>query len=161
MTHPHFISDLHLGHTNMALKRGFSSVEEHDEFIVKTWNSVIKSPKTLVYIGGDITMERANYEVLNRMVGRKVVIGGNHDLKQHISEMLRYVEAVVGCLEYKGFVITHIPIHESEIERFRGNIHGHNHDQCIDHPKYLNIAAEQLQYKPHSLEELIRKYGRK
>ena len=36
-----FIADLHLGHTNMALKRGFATVEEHDEHIIEKWNSVV------------------------------------------------------------------------------------------------------------------------
>lgn len=35
------ISDLHLGHTNMALHRGFTSVEEHDDYIISKWNSVV------------------------------------------------------------------------------------------------------------------------
>jgi len=36
-----FIADLHLGHENMAKKRGFSSAEEHDEHVIKMWNSVV------------------------------------------------------------------------------------------------------------------------
>jgi len=46
-----FIADLHLGHINMAKHRGFSSVEEHDEHIVKSWNSVVeKSVHSLSYV---------------------------------------------------------------------------------------------------------------
>jgi len=33
-----FEGDLHLGHVNMAKWRGFSSVEEHDEYIIDQWN---------------------------------------------------------------------------------------------------------------------------
>ena len=36
-----YISDLHLSHNNMAIKRGFKNYEEHDEHIVKTWNSIV------------------------------------------------------------------------------------------------------------------------
>lgn len=36
-----FISDLHLGHENMAIKRGFSCADEMNEYIIKSWNSVI------------------------------------------------------------------------------------------------------------------------
>ncbi len=37
-----FIADLHLGHQNMATRRGFSTVEEHDEHVIAKWNSVVK-----------------------------------------------------------------------------------------------------------------------
>ena len=36
-----FISDLHLGHENMTIKRGFSCADEMNEYIIKSWNSVI------------------------------------------------------------------------------------------------------------------------
>ena len=57
-----YISDTHFGHKNMALKRGFSSADEMDEYIVKMWNNKVLKKDT-VYILGDITMEKANYEI--------------------------------------------------------------------------------------------------
>ena len=36
-----FIADPHFGHENMAKKRGFSCAAEHDEHIIKMWNSVV------------------------------------------------------------------------------------------------------------------------
>ena len=43
----------------MAKKRGFKTVEEHDEFIVKKWNETVnKNDK--IYLLGDITMEKSN-----------------------------------------------------------------------------------------------------
>jgi calcineurin-like phosphoesterase family protein len=38
-----FIADLHLSHENMAKRRGFSTIEEHDEHIIEKWNSVVHS----------------------------------------------------------------------------------------------------------------------
>ena len=32
-----FIADLHLSHTNMSIRRGFATVEEHDEHIITKW----------------------------------------------------------------------------------------------------------------------------
>ena len=88
-------------------------------------------------------------------VGRIVVVGGNHDEYKHCKHLLEHVEAIGGCVEYKGFVLTHIPIHESQIDRFRGNIHGHLHTFTIDHPKYFNASCEQIEYKPKTIEELM------
>lgn len=159
MSAPRFISDLHLGHKSMAQGiRGFQDEFYHDEFLIDTWNSVVKSPKNLVFIGGDITMEKGNYDILDRLIGRKVVIGGNHDLKQHTRLLLEHVESVVGCLDYKGYIVTHVPIHELELAFCRGNIHGHTHTRMIDNDRYFNVCAEVLNYKPHTLEELIERY---
>ncbi len=152
-----FYSDPHFGHKNLANNiRGFSDIDEHDEFLIKQFNSIVKSKHDLTYILGDITLEKhQNYYLLDRLNGRKVVVGGNHDSHKHCHKLLEHVEAVAGCIEYKGFVLTHIPIHESQIDRFRGNIAGHIHNQRINHPKYYNVSCEAIDYKPKTIEELI------
>lgn len=155
--YPRFVSDLHIGHTNMALHRGFSSVEEHDNHIIREWNKVVRSPKDLTYILGDITMEKSNdYYKLSLLNGRKIVVLGNHDRHQDIRLLLNYVENVAGMINYKGFFLTHCPIHESELlQKVRGNIHGHNHENRIDNPKYINVSCDLLNYQPKTIEELL------
>ena len=155
--YPRFISDLHFGHLNMALHRGFSSVEEHDNHIIEEWNKVVRSPKDLTYILGDITMEKSkDYYKLDLLMGRKIVVLGNHDRHQDIRELLKYVENVAGIIEYKGFWLTHAPMHQSEIfGKHRGNIHGHNHKERIANPKYINVSCELLNYQPKTIEELL------
>jgi len=156
-SYPRFISDLHLGHKNMAIHRGFNNEEECDEHLIKQWNSIIKSPKQLVYILGDISMEKSkDYYKLDKLIGRKIVVLGNHDRHQDIRELLKYVENVAGMIDYKGFILTHCPIHSTELlEKYRGNIHGHNHDNYIDNLRYFNVACEQINYQPKTIEELI------
>jgi calcineurin-like phosphoesterase family protein len=89
-----FIADLHLGHANMAKRRGFSSVEEHDEYIIKKWNSVVVK-RDLTYVLGDVTMESAkSYPLLDKLNGRKIVVGGNHDKPTHTKELLKYVDSI-------------------------------------------------------------------
>jgi calcineurin-like phosphoesterase family protein len=74
-----FIADLHLSHENMAKRRGFSTIEEHDEHIIEKWNSVVHK-RDITYILGDITMEKsAPYHLLDRLNGQKYVVLGNHD----------------------------------------------------------------------------------
>ena len=69
-----FIADLHLGHENMAKKRGFSSAEEHDEYVVEMWNSVV-GKRDVTYILGDVTMEKkTSYALLERLNGIKHVV---------------------------------------------------------------------------------------
>jgi len=154
-----FISDLHLQHKNMAIHRGFKDEFKCDEFIIDSWNSIVKSPKDLTYILGDIAMEKSSsYYILDRLVGRKVVILGNHEMKQHIRELLNYVENVAGMIDYYGFALTHCPIHPIELERYRGNIHGHTHEAIYEDKRYINVCAEVINYQPKTIEELIALY---
>jgi len=159
-----FIADLHLGHTNMALHRGFTSVEEHDEHIITQWNNVVNK-RDVTYILGDVTMEKkSSYPLLDRLNGVKHVVLGNHDRRQDIPHLLQHVESVAGMIQYKGIMLTHAPIHPMELEyRFNKNIHGHIHDkvvmkmldgwEVIDE-RYFCVSCEQVDYKPKTLEEL-------
>jgi calcineurin-like phosphoesterase family protein len=52
-----FIADLHLGHITMESRRGFDSVQAHEEHIIAQWNSVVHK-RDITYILGDVTMER-------------------------------------------------------------------------------------------------------
>lgn len=152
-----FISDFHFGHKNMAHHRKFQDEFYQDEFIIDQWNKIVRSPKDLTFILGDITMEKSSYYYqLDRLMGRKIVVLGNHDRHQDIREMLNYVENVAGMIEYKGFILTHCPIHESELlDKYRGNIHGHIHDNIIPNKRYFNVSCEQVNYKPITIEELL------
>lgn len=51
------ISDLHFGHENLAIARGFKNAEEQDDYIIENWNKVVNK-RDLVIIPGDISMEK-------------------------------------------------------------------------------------------------------
>lgn len=130
--------------------------------------------KDLTYILGDVTMETSeHYYQLDRLNGRKIVVLGNHDLPKHTRELLKYVETVAGVVDYKGFCLSHVPIHPSEISFYRGNIHAHIHENILqdfftiarygDDPelpmelvlkKYYNVDALKINFKPKTLEEI-------
>jgi calcineurin-like phosphoesterase family protein len=159
-----FIADLHLSHTNMALKRGFATVEEHDEHIIAKWNSVV-SKRDVTYILGDVTMEKsAPYHLLDRLNGTKHVVLGNHDRRQDVKKLLEHVDSVAGMIQYKGIMLTHCPIHPMELDyRFKHNIHGHIHDKIVMKmldgweevdERYICVSCERVDYTPKTLEEL-------
>ena len=156
MSNVRFISDLHFGHTNMAIKRGFEFVEDHDNYIVNQWNKVVNKKDT-TYILGDITMEKANYEILDRLNGIKHIVLGNHDEGQHTKYMQNYVNKIAGMVNYKKeFILTHCPIHPCELEyRFKYNIHGHVHKNSLNDKRYVNVSCEVIDYTPKLLMELI------
>ena len=150
------IADLHFGHTNVALRRGFYSVEEHDQHIIETWNETVNKYDT-VYILGDISMEKKRYYTwLDQLKGYKKVILGNHDVPRHVPELLKYVNFVCSSFLYKErLLLTHIPIHPSEMYRYEKNIHGHLHDKEIDDPRYICVSCEVVNYTPKLLTELL------
>ena len=158
------IADLHLSHTNMALHRGFATVEEHDEYIIAKWNSVV-SKRDVTYILGDVTMEKsAPYHLLDRLNGIKHVVLGNHDRRQDVKKLLEHVESVAGMIQYKGIILTHCPIHPMELDyRFKHNIHGHIHEKVVMKmldgweeidERYYCVSCERVDYTPKTLEEL-------
>ena len=156
-----YISDLHLSHNNMALRRGFVNFEEHDRYIVKNWNNVVNK-RDVVYILGDVTFEKSTpYILLNQLNGIKKIILGNHDQPQHVPELLKYVNNVASMkyLKDKKFgniIFTHAPIHPCELEyRYNINIHGHVHLNTLEDKRYINVSAEVIDYKPKTLEELL------
>lgn len=79
-----FTSDLHLCHKRICefTKRGKStSQEEHDEWLIKLWNEVVK-PGDIVYHVGDFSMQwdlEVVSNLLYRLNGQKIMIVGNHD----------------------------------------------------------------------------------
>lgn len=152
-----FIADLHLGHANMAKRRGFSSVEDHDAHIIRTWNRIVDK-RDVTYILGDITMEKkAPYHLLDQLAGYKHVVLGNHDRKQDVAELLKHVDSVAGMVDYKGFFLTHCPVHPTELSYrgVRGNIHGHVHENIIDEPGYYCVSCEVVNYQPSTLREIV------
>ena len=101
------------------------------------------------------------YPLLAKLNGIKTVVGGNHDLEKDMPYLLKYVEKVVGCIDYKGFCVTHIPIHPIElIGHYRGNIHGHMHKNRIMingeiDPRYINVCLDLNNYTPIPFDKIL------
>ena len=159
----------------MARYRGYQDEWYHDDKLIETWNSVVTNKKDITYILGDITMESSeHYYKLDLLNGVKHVVLGNHDKRQHVTELLNYVDSVSGMIDHKGFALTHCPIHPSELSFYRGNIHAHIHHinkleevyvaehyadkSKIQYPtlhKYFNVDASLLEFKPRTIDELL------
>lgn len=156
-----FISDPHFGHKNMAIKRGFKDQYEHDEYIIKEWNKIINKKDT-TWILGDITMEKNNYSILERLNGYKRIVLGNHDMGNHTKHMLKYVNSIHGMVKlknkkYGNIFLTHCPIHPVELDyRVKYNIHGHVHENSLKDNRYINVCMEVVNYIPKTLEQLIK-----
>ena len=133
-----FISDLHFGHKNCLSydNREFRSIEDHDEALIRNWNSVVGIDDD-VWILGDISWYPATrtVELFRRLNGVKHLCAGNHDKK-----LLRNPDVqklFVEIADYKelqltgefGLVLCHYPI-PCYNHHYHGWVHlyGHVHN---------------------------------
>lgn len=156
----YFTSDLHLGHKNIMTfsQRNHNSMTEMHEAIVEQWNNTVRKEKDIVYVLGDVCMDISELHWLDQMQGQKRLILGNHDqfdynvYKKHFSKVQHFHK------DYKGIVLSHIPIHPNELvyRSWKWNIHGHIHDvnKNIPDSRYFNVNIDVVGYAPISLEEV-------
>ena len=76
----YYISDLHFYHHNLLDKmdnRGFSSVEEMNEYIIEQWNKKVRKNDEVVILG-DLSYGNGiqTNEILNRLKGKLFLIRG-------------------------------------------------------------------------------------
>ena len=80
-----YIADTHFGHLNIIKfdKRPFDSVQEMNDYLISRWNKKVKNGDTTYILGDFCWNKEAEWvEILNKLNGNKVLIRGNHDLKQ-------------------------------------------------------------------------------
>lgn len=152
-----FIADLHFGHKNIIgfNRPQFKDVFEMNDTLVENWNKVVK-PKDVVYVLGDVAFGKYNLHYMCQLNGRKHLVLGNHDVYA-IKEYTPYFDHIWGCNYYKGNILTHIPVHELQLNRFKLNIHGHVHhvDPVLTQDKrYFNVCADHIDLTPIHWEEI-------
>ena len=156
---------------------------EMDEAMVERWNAVVPAQGAKVYVLGDVAMKAKHLPILGRLNGKKKLLFGNHD----ILGLKAYAPYFYDMAAYRigdGIVMSHIPIAEGSLERWRANVHGHLHaervmrDRCepvlntpsarrfdpcaivrhreID-PRYLCVSVEHTDYAPLPFDEMYRR----
>lgn len=79
----HYIADTHFGHEAIIglCGRPFNSIREMDDFMVDSWNSVVRDTD-IVYHLGDFSFGGAAHAkaIFRRLNGRKILVLGNHDV---------------------------------------------------------------------------------
>lgn len=164
MSNVYFISDLHFHHPKILEFSGDyrdgDTIEEHDQALIDKWNSTINK-KDLVYVLGDVVLGKPdNLDILSELNGRKILIRGNHDDRFSTKEYLEHFEEVYGLLRYKGFWLSHCPLHPTEL-RGKKNIHGHVHQNSIrDYhheidKRYVNVCVEACNGFPVSAKSIF------
>ena len=124
-----FTSDLHFGHKNInKFRLEVSSEEDNRKRICEDWEDLV-TKRDDIYVLGDAAFTWDTAQEFARLPGRKYLVRGNHD-ELSIREYLKYFTEVYGLKKYKGFWLSHAPIHPDEL-RGKVNLHGHVHYQSI------------------------------
>lgn len=145
------ISDTHFGHHKILefepkRQELGKTIEEHDASLVERWNKVVR-PRDTVWHLGDVLFGRHSFKILGQLNGLKKLVKGNHDT-YNVKNYMHYFADVHGAYKMDDFLLSHIPIHESQKYRFRGNIHGHMHGKVLPDPFYCNVSCEQIDFRP-------------
>ena len=82
---------------------------------------------------------------------------GNHD-QFKLEEYQKYFYKIIWFTKYKGFWLSHCPIHPNEL-RDKPNIHGHVHQKTIKDRRYINVCVEALNGTPIEFSKIADKYG--
>ena len=153
-------SDTHFGHKKVlefeSNSRPFATIDEHDAELVTRWNSVVSKNDTVWHLG-DVLFGAHSFETLKLLNGRKKLVMGNHD-RYPTAKYLEHFSVVLGSAEYKGCILTHIPIHPDQLRRYKLNIHGHLHSDFMNDNRYICVSVEHTNLTPVLLSDLI---GRK
>ncbi len=180
----YFISDLHFGHRNILRFdcRPFSTIEEHDEYLINQWNDTVGTDDD-VWILGDISWYSAlkTVNILKRLNGKKHLCIGNHDHKlvksaafqQQFVEIVDYKEISFG--DGTGVVLCHYPIpcynkHFYNWYHLYGHVHAtfewtmiedfqnQMREQHQKKSQMYNVGCmmKYMNYRPRTLEEILK-----
>ena len=140
-----------------------------------TWYNETVSASDRVYLLGDVAFSPANMRrAISQMNGRIVLVPGNHDPVK-MRKYFDLFDDVRGYVVKHGFIMSHIPIHEQSLSRWKLNIHGHLHNNQIHHQpedfdinqdetvdtRYYCACVERTNFRPKLLDEILHERGLK
>lgn len=92
-----FTSDLHFYHENIIrfCNRPFSSVNEMNEKLIDNWNKTV-TDDSIIFVLGDVCFgSSSNWNsCLSALKGKKILILGNHDMKNITDGAMRFFDYV-------------------------------------------------------------------
>ena len=147
-----YIADLHFGHENIIRfdDRPFSDAKEMEEVLISNWNSVVKNGDT-TYILGDFCWGKEDEwnRIIKLLNGNKVLILGNHDLKNMSAELKKMFQDIKDYKEItddgKHVIMSHYPMfcYKGSYDPNTYMLHGHVHN-CTNEAKWCEKWRKEL-----------------
>ncbi len=186
----YYIADLHLCHENIIKfdNRPFANLTDMHHTILDNWNYTVK-PDDTVYILGDFcwAKEEEWLRILLQFLGKKVLILGNHDLKNFSQPLKRCFQDIKDYKEItdtgKHVILSHyaIPFHKAAynpdcymlfghvhttrenviLDRLRNEIRANCTEQGHAMGNFINVGCMMpwMDYTPRTLDEIIVRSG--
>ena len=167
-----FTSDTHYGHENIMKlycpnTRGhYANTDEMDADMIAKWNQKATSDSIVFHLG-DFSMydkHQRNHDILNQLVGLKIMILGNHDkmisrsreqYKKHFAFIGDYLEIKVGD-DQQRVVMHHFPYGSWHgMHRGSWNLHGHSHGTYPPFGKQLDVGCDSYFFENQNTCRLI------
>jgi len=153
------VTDTHFGHRNLIK---YGRPEDFEQKIVKGLNECVKPEDTLIHLGD---YELGNPIYMGNWGCSRVLIRGNHDSKSdsfYIKQGFTSVCSAMMLQKYgKLIYLTHIPrkLWDGVDLCIFGHFHGASHRldelEGFQGGKYYELALENTNYQPMTLESII------
>ena len=161
MAEIYFIADTHFGEDRIRRyeNRPFESAKEMDEEIIRRWNTTVGGDDT-VYVLGDFGADGYESEILSRLNGRKILVKGNHDVKENGEyRSFGFDEVYDLPVILDGFwILSHDALYVNENMPY-ANLFGHVHNSPIvkDFSKqHYCVSLERTDYFPIAFSKIKR-----
>lgn len=174
----YFISDTHFNHDREFVygPRGFKSIEEMNEALIKNWNETVTNEDD-IYVLGDFFLGN-DMEFIEKTLGRLNglihLVVGNHDTPRKLDfySGAEYISEIADALRIKykkrEFFLCHYPVLTASLEQDPNraviNLFGHTHSKekfYEDRPYMYNVAVDAHDNKPVSIEQVITDFNEK
>jgi calcineurin-like phosphoesterase family protein len=141
-----FTADHHFSHERIVryANRPFSSIQEHDEALVRNWNATVASGDSVYFLGDFCFGNKAEQALAfrRRLNGAIFFIEGNHDraAAKIRSTFAWYDKVKTVKIGDKEFFLSHYA-HKVWNKSHYGSIHcyGHSHGSLPDDPNSLSM----------------------
>ena len=169
----YFTSDLHCNHDREFIykPRGFNSVYEMNDTIIKNWNNIVNMEDD-VYVLGDLMLgnNEVGISLIKQLKGNIYVVRGNHDTDVRMelyNNCYNIVEITEGqFFKYNGyhFYLNHFPTYTSNLEKGAElkahliNLYGHTHQQTNFYngiPFMYHVGVDSHNCTPVSIDKII------
>jgi len=162
-----FISDFHFNHNRDFIfnKRGFTSIEEHDEKLIENFNSKVGIEDVTYFIGDFVFGRKSINDYIYRLNGKFHFIKGNHDktedniMEDYSTKILSYTKGMLDIfINKQPITLCHFPMLRWEKSHFGAwHLFGHLHsDWCPVDGKVMNVSVDALKNFPVSWDEVAR-----
>jgi calcineurin-like phosphoesterase family protein len=150
----YFTADTHFNHPFICDLRNFKTVEEHDEFIIKTWNSYVGKHDEVWHLGdfcfgGHDIVKRARA----RLNGKIHLVLGNHDYKNRIYNIRDCFTSFNDIKEIKldkgrMIVLCHYAMRVWSRSHYNsGQLYAHSHGRLQPLGKQWDVGLDNNQFR--------------